>query len=48
MAIVAVVVGVGTLVALLIVGLVTLIKYFGMLNAGIRTIRQRLAGAALA
>jgi hypothetical protein len=48
MAIVAVVVGVGTFVALLIIGLVTLIKYFGMMNAGIRTIRQRLAGAALA
>jgi hypothetical protein len=48
MAIVAAIIGVGTLIALLIVGLVTLIKYFGMMNAGIRTIRQRLAGAALA
>jgi hypothetical protein len=48
LAIVGVVVIVGTALAILIVDLVLLIKYFGMMNSGIRTIRQRLAGAALA
>lgn len=46
--IIAAVIIVGTVVAWLTVGLVTLIKYFGMMNSGISTIRQRLAGAAVA